>query len=224
MVQQSGPLERGVAGYNRLAACYRTLERCLFAEQLQRARVALLGQLPRVQNVWVLGDGDGRFLHAFCSLCPDARVDSFDFSPEMLRLQKKRIAGIQRAGSVRFHCQEARSIEPIPGSCDLLVCNFFLDCFTESELRESLPKWLRCLKPGGHFYVTDFVPVRTGWWKYKSAVDQFLMHRLFRWQTGLANQTLVDWGGVLEEQSLVLEHVAPGLIPMVTCRLYRHAG
>jgi ubiquinone/menaquinone biosynthesis C-methylase UbiE len=191
---------------------------------LQRSRVALIGQLPTVRDALVLGDGDGRFLRAFCRSQPDARVDSVDFSSRMLRLQAKRLAVSVPSGDVSFHRADARRLEFAAGTFDLLVCNFFLDCFTEADLRELLPRWLGWLKPAGWFYFSDFTIPREGWWRYKSAVDQRLMHGLFRWQTALPNRRLPDFDSLLEDQPLVLRSSASGLIPMLMCRLYRYVG
>ena len=216
------PVNRGVAGYNRLARFYRPLEYGLFANQLQRARVALLDALPRVRRARVLGDGDGRFLQALCQSQPHAQIESYDFSPVMLQHQQRRVERVAHRADVDFCCQDARTLEAGAADRDLLVCNFFLDCFTAQELQRLLPQWLSGLRPGGLLYVSDFVPVASGWWKYKSALDQSLMHLFFRWQTDLANRRLVDWAGELEGQPLSLQHSAGGLMPMVTCRIYRY--
>ncbi len=216
------PEQRSVRGYDRLAGVYRPLEWCLFGNQLQRSREALIGELPAAERVLVLGDGDGRFLRAFCRSQPRARVDSADFSSRMLRLQADRLAASVPSAEVKFHQADVRRLEFDAGTFDLLVCNFFLDCFTEADLRELLPRWLEWLKPTGWFYFSDFVIPREGWWRYKSAVDQRLMHGLFRWQTALPNRRLPDFDALLDNQPLSLRSSATGLIPMLTCRLYQY--
>jgi len=214
--------DRGVRGYNRLACWYRPLEFCLFGSQLQRARVGLIDRLPSVESARILGGGDGRFLEAFCQRQPDARVESVDFSPAMLRRQRQRVARSVPRADVDYRCVDARHIEAEAEPVDLLVCNFFLDCFTPAELETLLPRMLAGLKPSGWFYYSDFAIPRSGWWRYKSALDQFVMHCFFRWQTGLRNRCLPDLDSLLASHPLALRESANCLVPLVTGRLYQH--
>ncbi len=216
--------QQSVRGYDRLARVYRPLEWCLFGNQLQRSRVALIRELPAVERVLVLGDGDGRFLEAFCRSQSRALVDSVDFSPKMLKLQADRLTASVPLANVRFHRTDVRRVQFDAGGFDLLACNFFLDCFAEADLKVLLPRWLAWLKPGGWFYFSDFAIPHSGWWRWKGAVDQLLMHALFRWQTALPNRRLPDFDSLLDHQPLTLRSSAKGLIPVLTCRLYRYAG
>ena len=68
--------KRSVDGYNRLSSFYRLLEFVAFGRALDRARVSLLSQLPELDSLLSLGDGDGRFLSKFLEEQPNCRVTS----------------------------------------------------------------------------------------------------------------------------------------------------
>jgi ubiquinone/menaquinone biosynthesis C-methylase UbiE len=182
-----------VTGYDRLAKYYRLLETSLFGNRLQQSRVALLSHLPRCESALVLGDGDGRLLEAFHKSQSDCDITSLDQSGRMLELQRERLqtedSNLRR---VEFVQQDARDYLPARGRHDVLVTAYFLDCFTEEQLANCLPKWIAGVKDRGYFYVVDFYQPRHGWHRYRSSVLLWLMHRFFRWQTELPNQRLVD--------------------------------
>lgn len=112
---------RSQRGYNRLAPSYHILEWLVFGKQLQRARLALIAQLPVWHRLLLLGDGDGRLLEQlFLQRClatshspqsgrsslykrnsPSARrwsITSVDHSPAMLRRQRLRLNALRVNG------------------------------------------------------------------------------------------------------------------------------
>ncbi len=213
--------ERSRKGYDRLAGIYRGLEFAMFRWQLQHARIALLDKLPRVQRALVLGDGDGRFLERFCRSQPACAVTSVEQSGRMLNAQRRRVATLQSPYETQFVQCDARYFKPENKAFDLLVCNFFLDCFTEIELGERMPQWLAGVRPGGWFYFVDFRRPANGWRRFRADIYLALMHGLFRWQTGLPNRALISMDEVLSRLNLQLvsqEKLNHGLIQ---ANLYR---
>ncbi|PAY19448.1 hypothetical protein CKO51_11340 [Rhodopirellula sp. SM50] len=212
---------KSVRGYDRLAKIYRGLEICLFGNALHRARLALLDQLPRVGRALVLGDGTGRLLEQLCITQPDCRITSVDQSRQMLNQQRRRVERIGALHRVEFVQVDARSYDVPENRFDLVVAAFFLDCFTEDELAACLPRFLASLRDDGTFYFVDFVWPSSTWRRRQATAYQWLMHRFFRWQTGLPNRRLVDLNAVLAGQRLVLHHSADRIHPMMACRCYR---
>lgn len=216
---------RSAQGYDRLAKVYRPLEFCLFGHALQRARVALIGDLPKATEILVLGDGDGRLLEQLCQSQTDGQITSVDHSQVMLDRQRARLEPLGADRRVQFICRDARSFVPAVGKYDLLITAFFLDCFTEVELGKLLPIWLAGLRESGHFYFVDFVRPKSLWRRCQSDVYQSMMHGLFRWQTGLPNRRLVDLDAALAVQTLTLIGSAKDVHPLTACRIYRkHLG
>ncbi|QEF97595.1 ubiquinone/menaquinone biosynthesis methyltransferase [Stieleria maiorica] len=213
--------ELSVRGYDRLAKVYRGLEFCLFGNSLYRARVALVDQLPVTGRALVLGDGTGQVLQQLCLTQPNCQITTVDQSEQMLRRQRRRVERVGASDRVMFVQTDARTF-PVPtDKYDLLVAAFILDCFTESELADCLPRFLAGLRPQGMFYFVDFVWPKTRWRRRQAAAYQWLMHRFFRWQTGLPNRRLVDLECVLAGQNLVTLHSADRLHPMTSCRILK---
>lgn len=111
-------------GYDRLASSYRGIEWLVFGSQLQRARVALIDQLPDWNRLLILGDGDGRLLEQLYAYrrsreqhrmlshqSPHQRsqqpsgaqsrswsITSVDYSSAMLQRQQSRLAATTGTG------------------------------------------------------------------------------------------------------------------------------
>ena len=211
---------KSVVGYDRLAPWYQILERLLFGDRLNRARTALVDRLPAATKVLVLGDGDGRLLECLVRRRPECTFISIDQSPQMVAMQKRRLDALGDH-QVEFICHDVRHY-PLPANdFHLIVTAFFLDCFTKEQLAQHLPTWIDSIVDEGHLYLVDFIRPKRGWRIIQSSIYQWIMHRFFRWQTGLENKTLVDLEGVLVNLPIDLVEAADDVHPMMTSRLYR---
>ncbi|WDQ18111.1 class I SAM-dependent methyltransferase [Rhodopirellula sp. P2] len=208
-------------GYDRLARWYWLLEKPVFRKSLQRARTALLAELPAVHRILMLGDGDGRLLAEVLRVQPHAHVTSVEQSSEMLRLQREQVIQWGASDRVRLVCQDATDWSANGETFDCLITPFFLDCFPEAELRCHLPKWLALVEQGGWFYYIDFVLPSSGWQRLRAKFWSGVMHRFFAWQTGLMSRSLVavepffDAGEWSVHRTEVLNH------GFLQARLYR---
>lgn len=171
----------------------------MFGGNLQRCRTAMLSHVRECRRALILGEGDGRFLAEFLRICPEATVDVLDISPTMLALARKRVAGNSR---VRFVVANVET-EPIPGmGYDLIVTNFFLDCFSTERLARLIPKLAECLIPGGLWIVGDFrVPSRAAL-RRRAEMQLAIMYAGFRVATGLTTVQLADPTPVLQGNGL----------------------
>ncbi len=138
--------------FDSLAAPYEWLERLTFGPYLQRCRIAMLDRVGQVRSALIVGDGDGRFLEALLKANPEVTVDSLDISPAMIAKARSRCDH----NRVRFQVADARAHDFGAERYDLIVTNFFLDCFEESDLEVLIPKLSTALKPGGLWIVGDF--------------------------------------------------------------------
>lgn len=223
-------------GYDRLAASYHRIEWLVFGNQLQRARVALIDQLPNWHRLLILGDGDGRLLEQLyvhrraCeqrhALSPQPieeqyrpwSITSVDHSLAMLRRQQLRLAATTSSGAaadahggtVRFEHIDALSYTPEAKAYDAIVTPFFLDCFSHAELAERLPIWLSGLCSDGAYLHVDFISPRSVWQRPRARALLWAMHVFFRWQTGLTNRRLVDSQSIIKQCGLckATEHIS----------------
>jgi SAM-dependent methyltransferase len=166
--------------WDSIAKWYRWLEYAAFGGALRRRREAFLFELGDPLRVLVLGDGDGRFLQLFTALYPRAQVDAVDFSAKMIELAQARAPG------VTFQCADAREFA-FTAKYDLAVGHFFLDCFTDEELRLMLARiqtrqWL----------ISEFRDTRWSWPVLRG------LYFFFRLTTGLKTLALPDHAGALK--------------------------
>ncbi|QDT04588.1 ubiquinone/menaquinone biosynthesis methyltransferase [Rubripirellula lacrimiformis] len=221
---QSPPPIAGSRGYDRLAAVYRPLEWWMFGDDLQRGRTALLDDLPPARQILVLGDGDGRLMQQIGRQSPDAMITSVDNSKGMLEHQQRRIQDVGATDRVRFVHQDARDFPCREASVDLLVMAFFLDCFTESDIDEFLPNWIRTVRPGGHVYVAEFAVPGSGWHAVRAKLMLAAMHCFFRWTTDFQNRRLVDLDCKLESQSLRKSKCRTRNKGLIQTQIWQRAG
>jgi ubiquinone/menaquinone biosynthesis C-methylase UbiE len=185
---------------DRIAPYYQALEYLRFGRTLERVRSAMLGHLTDRKKALVLGDGDARFLNSFISHVPGAKVDTLDLSERMLQLAQRRLRMYRHpAADVRFHHADIRTA-PLPDTgYDLIATHFFLDVFTEAELRSWIARVTRASAKGALWVISEFDLPVGGWRRTYAAAWLAIMYKAFRLTTGLATQRLPDWRPILQE-------------------------
>lgn len=138
--------------FDCLAPHYSRIEAVTFGRLLQWCRTALLADVADARRVLVLGEGDGRFVRAFLAKNPAATVHVVDVSPRMVALARRR-AG---SGRVTWQIADARDVDYPRAEYDLIVTNFFLDCFGPDDLGRLIPRLAVALRPGGRWLLGDF--------------------------------------------------------------------
>ncbi len=175
--------------FDLVARSYRWLERLTFGGALQRCRVALIDYTKNARNVLILGEGDGRFLKEFLRVNSTANVTVVDSSAEMIRLASQRIGQTAR---VEFVQADIREIELPETGCDLIVTNFFLDCFDEPGVDAVIDKIAKKLSPDGHWLWSDFSIPELGFNRLFARTVVGFLHGFFRLTTGLEARKLAD--------------------------------
>jgi len=177
---------------DRLAGWYRWIEYLAFGRALERARFAFLNRLAGARRVLVLGEGDGRALQRMLAIAAGARFDVVETSGEMIALARARVGDSER---VRFFRQDALASALPEKSYDAVVTFFFLDCFTEGELRDLLGRIADRLAPGAIWMMSDFT-TEAGW---HARVWIWVMYRFFNVTTGLRARALPPIEKLLSE-------------------------
>lgn len=144
--------------FDRLARHYRWMEWLLAGEKLQRCRTAFLTVIPSPGNILLLGEGNGRFLTVCRERFPNAQITCVDASSRMLDQARRRtkLAGLNH-DAITFAHADILSWKPSAAdSYDLVVTNFFLDCFPASQLETIISK-VGCLASNkASWLVADF--------------------------------------------------------------------
>jgi SAM-dependent methyltransferase len=175
------------------------------------------------RRVLILGEGDGRFLAAFLVANTGAVVDVVDASPGMVALARRRVAAVPgTAGRVRWHVADARRISFPNPPYDLVVTNFFLDCFPAAELARLVPRLAGGLASGGRWLVGDFaVPGGRAAGRLAARVTLAGMYAAFHLTTRIPALRLADPGPLLREAGLAVEREERRLGGFLTATLWR---
>jgi len=141
-----------------IAPYYETVEHFTFLRHLERRRFAFIGEARKARKAIVCGGGDGRFLARLLRGNAWVQVDIVEMSFSMIELTEKRVAGMGPSyrERVRFRHGDIRTIDLANGWYDLIVTNFFLDCFFKPELQCVVNRLASCGTPETKWIVSDF--------------------------------------------------------------------
>jgi ubiquinone/menaquinone biosynthesis C-methylase UbiE len=207
--------------FDRLAPLYHALERLSYGGILHWCRTAHLHRLAARRKALILGDGDGRFLADFLRANAFARVDSLDISPAMVRLARQRISAIPgAAGRVRFVTGDARAVALPDAGYDLVVTNFFLDCFPADQLAALIDRLTAACDRDAVWVDGDFRQPPRGWPRLAARSLLAGMYAFFRLTTRIPARRLVDPAPLLVARGFDLESEVTRLRGFLSSRLW----
>jgi ubiquinone/menaquinone biosynthesis C-methylase UbiE len=156
---------------------------------LQSARVVFLSEIDNPRRALIAGEGNGRFLEALLRRHPGVRVDCVDASRRMLELANARV---QDDARVRFLHEDLKVWSPEENVYDLIVTDFFLDCFVEEEVALIVAKLARAATSDAVWLLSDFSIPPSGVAKLHARVWLSAMYRFFRLTTRIRARDLID--------------------------------
>jgi ubiquinone/menaquinone biosynthesis C-methylase UbiE len=180
--------------FDSISRAYRTLETIAFGGDLQRPRVACLGEIGSPRRALIVGEGNGRFLCELLRNQPSVEVDCVDASRRMLELARQRIERRLPAAAprVRFLQRDITSWSPPEASYDLIVTHFFLDCFSEDRIAEIVNKLSRAATPRATWLLADFCVPAGGFAHSRGHLWLAAMYRFFQFTAGIEATELDD--------------------------------
>ena len=170
------------------------MEWLLAGDKLQRCRTVFLDGLPAVRHALLLGEGNGRFLGEFLLKQPNARVTCVDASAAMLDQARQRADG---HGRVTFVCRDVTKWTSPQREFDLVVSNFFLDCFRADQIEQITAKVSNALTDNASWLIADFCEPRHGWRKWRARFILKAMYGFFRRATDLPAKQLTAPDAIL---------------------------
>lgn len=192
-----------------LAACYRSLEFAAFGRGLEKARFAFLGETARLRRALVLGEGDGRFVCALARENVAISIDCVEASGRMIETARKRLRSEQNIGNperIRFTQRDARLGPGSEGRYDLIVTHFFLDCFSDAEVRKLIAQLRKVCVPGAIWLIAEFQQPQSGWRRWYADAWLAAMYTFFRVATGLETRALPNYRACLVDAGFSLRH------------------
>jgi len=182
--------------FDTLAPYYRIMELVTAGGVLQRCRTAFLTETANSRRALLLGEGPGRFLEELLRTNPRVEVTCVERSSRMIEEARKRLAESELA-RVQFEQADALTWQPPHNAFDLVVTNFFLDCFRPEEIESLVTKIGESATKEARWLLADFCEPETGWQKWRAKVVLALMYAFFRLATGLSASRLTPPDGFL---------------------------
>lgn len=176
-------------GFDLLAKPYEPLERLCFGNALVRTRCHFLQHLSNCKRGLLIGDGDGRFSSKLLQTNRAISLDSIDISPAMLNRATRRLPQSSRNRLQPIVADALQYSYPID-YYDFLALNFVLDCFTQTQVHQLLPKLENALRTNGLILYSDFRD-ETAWQRIILKV----LYLCFKATTGLQTRSLpkINW-------------------------------
>ena len=198
--------------FDRIVPYYDWLAAVIFLGAIKKSQIRNLKKLPPNGSVLIIGGGTGWIIpYIFLG----ARIDKLYYleaSHKMLEISKKACPKELR-GRVEFILGDETRIPEL--AFDVIITNFFLDCFGHTRLDSILILLHNCLKTGGYWYFTDF-RIDKRWYQRMWQIPFIsVMIRFFRLSVGLETQRLVDLLALIESlpfESLVKDYFAGRVI------------
>ncbi len=210
--------------FDWLAPHYAWIEAATYGGLLHWCRTALLGELTDARRVLIFGEGDGRFVSAFLAANPVAVVDVVDASAAMVAQARRRVARPPAAADrVHWHVADARRFALSAAPYDLVVTNFFLDCFPAPDLAVLVPRLTAALAPGGRWLVGDFALPAGGPARLAAHAALAAMYAAFHLTTRIPARRLVDPAPLLRGAGMELVREERRLRGFLTASLWRKA-
>lgn len=192
--------------FDALAPHYRWMEFVLAGNKLQRCRTTFLEDLPQAENILLLGEGNGRFLPACCKQFPDARITCVDASAVMIAQARQRL---MKRGPAYHHVQFVRTdvlawTPPSNAAYDLIVTNFFLDCFRSEQLEQIICIVGCASAKNANWLLADFQAASGSVRQLRSKVIIWMMYIFFRAATRLPARKLIPPDSFLQVAGFTL--------------------
>lgn len=183
---------RAFSGFDLLAPHYGWMESLVAGGKLQECRISLLDEVKPVR-VLTVGEGHGKFVAELLRRWPEVEVTCVDSSGAMLEAAKRRLEreGFS-SGRVRWIRASLPGWRPQAGAYDLVVTQFFLDCFQGQVLGEVVKGLAEGCVPRGNWLVSDFQIPQKGVRRWRAQVILWLMYRFFRSFTSIQAFRLED--------------------------------
>ena len=180
--------------FDNLSKIYWLVEYIVFGNILEQTRKSshrVFESLPQAR-VLALGDGDGRFSCDTLNRFANIHIDSLDSSKGMINTATDRIHRSDSNLLNRYKPIVADALShkyPID-SYDIVVSQFFLDCFTDDQVKELVARLSLTLKPGGYLCYADFAYPNRQPMKSISKIVLPTLYRFFRLTAGLSTNHL----------------------------------
>ncbi|MBL3657737.1 class I SAM-dependent methyltransferase [Fulvivirga sediminis] len=198
--------------FNLIAPIYDVLSWMVYGKELLRAQVEYLNVIPAGAKVLIIGGGTGACLESLNKLNIPLEIIYLEASSAMIERARRR-------GPLENLCinYQLGTEADLRGDFDVILTFFFLDLFSESNLKKIIQALYRSLKRDGIWLMADFRNTETLWQKQLIKV----MYYFFRIVSRIEANGLLDLQEYLSHQPLRLINKKLFFHGMVASHLYR---
>lgn len=191
------------SNFDVIARPYKTFEYLTFGNMLEKTRFHYLPEIAHCKNALVLGDGDGRFLSRLLAANQNLHATAVDSSTTMLRLLRRRCEANITDCKQRLRIIQSDALTFTPTETyDLIVTHFFLDCFSQEDLRLLIHRLVPSLAPEAWWLVSEF-RIPDGVLAFPAGLLIRSLYLAFHILTGLRTTQLPDYGSDFRRSHLM---------------------
>lgn len=172
--------------FDRLAPHYRWMEALLAGSVLQQCRTRWLAEVSPPRRALLAGEGPGRMLDACAQIWPDCEFTVLDSSRGMIEQTRRRPARLSKGVSVNFIAADAREWSGPRGTFDMVVTNFFLDCFAPDDLKRVVENLGTAAAREATWVLSDFKVPSAGWRRWRARLVLASAYGFFRVVTDIS--------------------------------------
>lgn len=216
--------------FDKVALVYDLLAKIAFGKKIKKAQHHYLSLIPDNSHVLIIGGGTGWILTDILSLKKNIQhITYLEASVAMLDQTRQKLT-IYKASHTDLHFPTITLIHgteddiPTGNDYDVIITNFFLDVFQETELQAVMQKLLISLKTNGIWLFSDFNISKkpmNGWWQglwIKS------MYWFFKITCNLNAIHLPDFAKHFYELGFTQTHSQYFFHEMMVAKVYRNAN
>jgi SAM-dependent methyltransferase len=191
--------------FDRLAAHYHWMERLFAGGLMQRCRTAFLSRTTNRRRALLVGEGTGRFLVELLRFNPQIRITCVEHCEGMIQQTRQRLSA-EKLDCARIQFQQRDVLDWTPPSekCDLLVTNFFLDCFRAEQLQMLVPLLAESTAADAVWLLADFRMPESGWRRGRAKAILALLYAFFKCTTALSANCLTPPDSFLSDAGFKL--------------------
>jgi hypothetical protein len=177
--------------FNRLAAHYHWMETFFAGGLMQRGRLTFLSRTRHCRRALLVGEGTGKFLAELLRANPQIQVTCLENCRGMIEQMRRRLSAKKLdASRVEFQQRDALHWSSPPEKFDLVVTNFFLDCFRAEQLQRLVPLLAGATTAEAIWLLADFREPERGWQRWRARIILALLYAFFKVATSLSASRL----------------------------------
>lgn len=196
--------------FNWIAPYYDRLAKLIFGKSIIEAQHCHLELIPAHANILVLGGGSGKWVSEFIKTNRTCHILFVDASSKMLDQAKNNLKGVKQVSFIHGTQSDLVNLH-----FDVIITHFFLDMFTNKQLRMLIEQLNGQLNSPALWIVSDFEKS-----KYWHSLLLNVMFLFFKLSHTIENKDLPDWNDMIKSHHFKISKTMSLYGDFIQSRLY----